>query len=111
MVRPKKKAKQRAFGTVNYDTKKQVLKASADDNNRRLTFQLGLEFSKLSITSRGENAVDLATSSWVSKLRTSVKHWRHCIDTCWKDRGGQDGFLAMKGSLAYGKYKCRCPKK
>lgn len=108
VVKPNKKVKKRKYGSVNYDDKKGLLKAAITD--RRRTFQFGLEFAKLSITSTGEHAVDSPTSSWVSKLRSAVAKWKKCIDTCWKDRGGEEGFLAMDGTLAYANYQCRCPK-
>ena len=111
-TRPNKKAKKKPCGTVNYNDKKNALKAVAQALDRQRTYELGVEYAKLSTTSKGENAVDSATSSWVTKLRASVKAWNNCIDDHWKDRGGKEGFLTMKGTaLAYANYKCRCAEK
>ena len=109
---PKKKAKKKPCGTVNYNDKKNALKAVAQSLDRQRTYELGVEYAKLSTTSKGENAVDSATSSWVTKLRASVKAWNNCIDDHWKDRGGKEAFLANNGTaLAYANYTCRCAEK
>jgi len=89
-----------------------LIAAASKAKDRKTTFKLGVEFAQtLSITSTGENAVDKATSSWVTKVRISVNKWKTCINEHWKDRGGEEGFLAMDGALAYANYSCRCFKK
>ncbi|GAX11333.1 hypothetical protein FisN_22Lu001, partial [Fistulifera solaris] len=109
MEPPKKKAKGRNYGIVSYETQRKVLAALSEPGDRKRTFEVGVEFATLSITSKGADAVDARSSSWVSKLRTCVKGWNNCIEgKCKKNKGGQEGFFKMKGNLAYTKYTCKC---
>jgi len=78
--------------------------------DRARTYELGVEYAKLPIPSTGENAVDSATSSWVTKLRACVRGWNDCIENHWNERGGKEGFLSKGKALAYANYTCRCPK-
>jgi hypothetical protein len=77
---------------------------------RKAVFDLVKKFAELDNPTGNNNpdAVDGPSHTWVNKMRDSSKKYAKCIETCWKDKGGFDGFMKMPVALASSEYKCKC---
>jgi hypothetical protein len=118
----KSKSRARQYGTVSYASQRDELSQAVARQKqavknqsgilecRKAVFDLVKKFAKLENPTGSNNpdAVDGPSHTWVNKMRDSAKKYAKCIETCWMDKGGIDGFMALPVALASSEYKCKC---